>query len=105
MNRTEITISIEISGIAMYRVQIMVFHNIFEIIKHNNYEKENDMQSVQIINAHPRTSDNRKFSFYSFNKMLFPLIISGFFIKITQAPNGLRYLRWGGDGEAVRLGK
>jgi hypothetical protein len=23
----------------------------------------------------------------------------------TDAPNGLRYLRWGGDGEAVRLEK
>jgi hypothetical protein len=23
----------------------------------------------------------------------------------TSAPNGLRYLRWGGDGEAVQLEK
>jgi len=25
--------------------------------------------------------------------------------KLTGAPNGLRYLRWGGDGEAVQLEK
>ena len=24
---------------------------------------------------------------------------------LRQAPNGLRYLRWGGDGEAVQLEK
>jgi hypothetical protein len=26
-------------------------------------------------------------------------------IILTLAPNGLRYLRWGGDGEAVQLEK
>ena len=25
--------------------------------------------------------------------------------NLYEAPNGLRYLRWGGDGEAVRLEK
>ena len=28
-----------------------------------------------------------------------------FLICFREAPNGLRYLRWGGDGEAVQLGK
>jgi hypothetical protein len=35
---------------------------------------------------------------------------SGFFyfhlpVRQSQPPNGLRYLRWGGDGEAVQLEK
>jgi len=25
--------------------------------------------------------------------------------KMDEAPNGLRYLRWGGDGEAVQMEK
>jgi hypothetical protein len=27
------------------------------------------------------------------------------FMLFAPAPNGLRYLRWGGDGEAVQLEK
>jgi len=27
------------------------------------------------------------------------------FLLFSKAPNGLRYLRWGGDGEAVQLEK
>jgi hypothetical protein len=33
------------------------------------------------------------------------MTLNALIVILAWQPNGLRYLRWGGDGEAVQLGK